>query len=157
MPRKRINWGEMVIPGLSLLFGITYFLQILDAPKIAMYWPVIIASLVCILWLLVFIKFVFVKEKPPDQPKLSPSKIIGKSQRPLLILFGSIGYLIFMPWLGFSLSSFGFMLIIFRGLGSRQWIQNLSVAFGITAFLYAALIIFMKLSLPQLNLGLLNI
>jgi len=157
MPGKRINWGETVIPALSLLFGITYFLQTLDAPKIAIYWPVIIAALVGILWLSVLIKFVFVKEKSPDRPRRSLSKTIGESHPPRLILLGSIGYLLFVPWLGFSLSNFCFMLIIFRGLGSHKWIQNLLVALGITVFLHVALIIFMRLSLPQLNLGVINI
>jgi Tripartite tricarboxylate transporter TctB family len=157
IPGKRINWGETVIPILTLLFCVTYFLQTTDAPKIAIYWPVIIAALVGILWLPVLIKFVFVKEESADRSKLSLAKTFGGSQRPLLILFGSIGYLLVVPWLGFSLSNFCFMLTIFRGLGSDRWIQNLLVAFGITVFLHVALIIFMQLTLPQLNLGIIAI
>jgi hypothetical protein len=157
MPRKRINWGETIIPALTLLFGIAYFLQTLDAPKIAIYWPIIIAAVVGILWLSVLVQFVFVKKELSDRPRPSLLIILGESRRPFLILFGSIGYLLFVPWLGFSLSSFCFMLILFRGLGSHKWILNLSVALGITVFLHVALIIFMKLSLPQLNLGVLTI
>lgn len=157
MLRKRINWGETVIPALSLLFGIAYFLQTSDAPKIAIYWPVIIAGLVVILWLSVLIKYVFVAEKPPERPKLRLSKINNASRRPLLILIGPMGYLLFLPWLGFSLSNFCFMLIIFRGLGSRKWLQNLLVAIGITLFLHFALIVFMGLSFPRLSLGMIDI
>jgi hypothetical protein len=156
-PKKRINWGETVIPALTLLFGITYFFQTLDAPKIAIYWPIIIATVVVVLWLSVFFQFVFVKKQPSDQPRHNFLTILGESRRPFLILFGSIGYLLFVPWLGFSLSSFCFMVILFRGLGSHKWILNLSVAFAITVFLHVALIILMKLSLPQLNLGILTI
>jgi len=156
MERKRINWGETTVPLLALVFGIAYFLQTRDAPAIALYWPIIIAVVAGLLWIAVVVQFIFLKRDVTRQSRTNLSEVINNSKRPGLILFGSVGYLLAVPWLGFSLSNFFFMLIIFRGLGSRRLLQNIIVAAGITAFLHIALISLMKMSLPQLNLGLIT-
>ncbi len=45
------------------------------------------------------------------------------------------------------------MILIFRLLGSKKWVQNIVVALVITLFLHLALVIFLKMSLPQLSIG----
>jgi len=120
---------------------------------VALYWPIIIGIVVGSLWIAVVVKFVFLKKDAIRQTRIKFSDITAKSRRPGIVLVCSAGYLLAVPWLGFSLSNFLFMLVLFRCLGSPRWLQNFVVALGITVFLHIALITFMKLSLPQLNLG----
>lgn len=153
MTRIRINWGEAVIPILTLLFGGAFLLQTLDAPRVAIFWPAIIGSLTCVLWLAVVVKFVVSKETVSENgKKLDAKQIVSDFKRPGLVLLGSFGYLFALPWLGFTLSNFVFMLIIFRGLGSTKWLNNVLIALGIAIFLHIALIVIMQLSLPRLDL-----
>jgi hypothetical protein len=153
MRKKSINWGESIVPLLALAFGAAYFFQTRDAPIVALYWPIIIGIVAGSLWIAVVVKFAFFKKDVTRQTRGNLSDIIAKSHRTAIVLVCSAGYLIAVPWLGFSLSNFIFMLVLFRCLGSQRWLQNCAVALGIAVFLHVALITFMKLSLPQLNLG----
>lgn len=153
MTRMQIDWGEAVVPILTLLFGVAFLLQTLDAPNVAIFWPVIIGSLTCALWLAVVVKFVLLKKRiSKDRKKVDAIKIFNDFKRPGLILLGSFGYLLALPWLGFTLSNFAFMLIVFRGLGGTKWRNNVLIALGIAIFLHISLIVIMQLSLPQLDL-----
>lgn len=153
MTRIRINWGEAIVPILTLLFGVAFLLQTLDAPNVAIFWPAVIGTLTCALWLGVVVKFVLLKEKiSKNGKKVDAKKIFNDFKRPGLILFGSFGYLFALPWLGFTLSNLVFMLIIFRGLGGTKWLNNVLIALGIAIFLHISLIVIMQLSLPQLDL-----
>jgi hypothetical protein len=151
--RKTINWGEAVVPGIGLLFGIAYFLQVTDASWVALYWPVLIAAISGFLWLVIVLSFVFSKGEQVRRDRFSLSWIWEKGRKVSLIFLASIGYLLVIPYLGFSLTNFCFMILVFRSLGSRKWAQNLVVALVITVFLHVALIVFMKMSLPQLSIG----
>ena len=153
MRKTSISWGESIVPLLAVIFGIAYFFQTRDAPIDALYWPIIIAIVAGSLWVAVVVKFVFSNEAVTRQIRVNFSDFMAESQRPAIVVICSLVYLLAVPWLGFSLSNFLLMLILFRCLGSQRWLQNCLVAVGITAFLHIALILFMKLSLPQLNLG----
>lgn len=152
-PRKTINWGEAIVPGLGLLFAIAYFIQITDASWVAIYWPVLIAIILGILWLMTLFSFVLSKDEQADRRHFSISWLSGKGQKVSLVFSASIGYLLAICYLGFSITNFCFMILIFRCLGSKKWVQNIVVALVITLFLHLALVVFLKMSLPQLSIG----
>ena len=152
-PKKRFDLNEAVIPVLTLIFGIAYFVQTRDAPRVALYWPIITAIVVAMLWLVVVVRFVFSGKVKKEAQKIDfVSKLRGE-RRPGLILIGSIGYLLAVPYLGFTISSFLFMLVIFKGLGSTNRFRDFLVAFTIAVFLHITFVVVMKLSLPQLHIG----
>jgi hypothetical protein len=151
--RRTINWGEALVPGIGLLFGIAYFLQVTDASWVALYWPVLIAAISGLLWFVIVFSFVFSKGEQVRRDRVLLSWVREKGRKVSLIFLTSIGYLVVIPYLGFSLTNFCFMILVFRCLGSRKWAQNLVVALVITVFLHFALIVFMKMSLPQLSIG----
>ena len=151
--RRTINWGEAVVPGIGLLFGIAYFIQVTDASWVALYWPVLIAAISGLLWLMIVLSFVFSKGEQARRDQFSLSWLREKGRKVSLIFLASIGYLLVIPYLGFSFTNFSFMILVFRCLGSKKWAQNLVVALVITLFLHFALIVFMKMSLPQLTIG----
>ena len=155
--RRTINWGEAVVPGAGLLFGIAYFIQVTDASWVALYWPVLIAAMSGLLWLVIVLSFVFSKGEQARRGHFSLSWLWEKGRKVSMIFLASIGYLLAISYLGFSITNFCFMILVFRCLGSKKWVQNLVVALIITLFLHVALIVFMKMSLPQLSIGNYNI
>ena len=152
--RRAVNWGEAIVPGIALLFGAAFFFQTYAGPSKALYWPIIVAVVFGVFWLLAVIKFLFMTPTEPAAPDDKKSGgIVARYGRSLLIGGGALVYVILVPYLGFTVGSFLFMLAIFRGLGSRKWLTNILVSIGITAFLHVALIVLMKMSLPQIQLG----
>lgn len=155
--RFGIDWGEAIVPGIALVFGVAFFLQTTDAPLDALFWPLITAAAVLAFWLFTVKAFVFRHpSRQTDRPAwpATPSPAFGRSAgRVVLILTASVAYLLLIPHLGFSVTNFVFMVAVFRGLGSRRWVLNLVVAAGIALFLHLALVALMKLELPQLVIG----
>ncbi len=145
--KRIINPAEAVIPALTLLFAAAYLIQTADAPPIAIKWPYIVISATAVLWLGILVGYVF---KPVvSQPGLSMSK----AGKPILMIVAPLCFLVSMPFLGFSLSCFLFLLILFKLLGSKSWLHAIGTALLISAFLHLALIVFMNMSLPRLELG----
>jgi hypothetical protein len=147
--RKTLIPGETIVPGLTLLFGLAYLIQTRDASATAMRWPYLIAAATGALWLAVVCRYVFARSetKPSARFELRPSAISG------IMVIAPLGYLAVMPYLGFALSTFFFLPILFRMLGGRCWIQNLLIALVLTGVLQLALIVLMHMSLPRLQVG----
>lgn len=147
--KKRFRPGEAIIPGISLIFGIWYFIQTRDASLTAIKWPYIIAALSGILWLGVVFFFVFTSR---ETVSVEPLQKNGMSKI-ILIFLAPVIYIWIMPYIGFGIASFLFLMILFRLLGGRSWIRNGGAALSITLFLYVSMILLMKMSLPRLIIG----
>ena len=152
-PKRRIDWGEAIIPGIALFFGIAYFIQVRGGPWVAIYWPVVLLIIVCPLWLMVVFSFVFPKREPVERRPFSFSSFWERGRKVAIVFFASIGYLVVIPYLGFSITNFCFLISIFRILGSRKWSQNIVIALIIVLALHVGLIVLMRLRLPQLPIG----
>jgi hypothetical protein len=152
-PKRRIDWGEAIIPGIALFFGIAYFIQVRGGPWVAIYWPVVLLIIVCPLWLMVVFSFVFSKSEPVERSPFSFSSFWEKGRKVAIVFFASIGYLVAIPYLGFSITNFCFLILIFRILGSRKWSQNIVIALIIVVALHVGLVVLMRLRLPQLSIG----
>lgn len=141
---RRINWGETIVPGLTVLFLIAYFFQTRDASIDVLKWPIAIAAIVIVLMILVLCFFLYAPRPSIKKPDL------GKA---LLLVIAPVLYIATMPYLGFALGSLLFLGCLFRFLGSRSWWRTCFVAVLITAILYVATIVLMDMSLPRLELG----
>ena len=155
--RRHIDWGETIIPAMALSFVLAFFLQTADGPLDALLWPLFTAGVVLIFLFFIVKQFVLARraEKSiPAAPEGPPLSLAERSTRRVgLILSASVGYLLLIPHLGFTLTNFAFMLVVFRSLGSRRWGQNLAVAAGVALFLHVALVLLMKQELPRLTIG----
>ena len=127
-PRRTIKWGEAIVPGLGLLFAIAYFIQVTDASWVALQWPVLIAIVSGLLWLVIVLSFVFPKGEQARRGHFSLSWLWQKGRKVSMIFLASIGYLLAISYLGFSITNFCFMILVFRCLGSKKWAQNLAIA-----------------------------
>ena len=147
--KKRFNPNEAIVPGITLLFGIAYFVQTADASWVAIKWAYALGALAGIFWLGIVAIYVF--SRPcAREAKESPAM---QRYKPLIILIAPLLYITTMPYLGFALSSFLFLAFLFRMLGSKSWLSNTAIAFSITAVLYVAMILLMQMSLPRLEIG----
>lgn len=147
--RKHFNPEEAIVPGIALIFGIAYFVQTMDASMVAIRWPYIIAALTGILWLCVVAFFLFDNPETRTRNKLKR----GDTGKIALILLSPIAYIASMSFIGFGISSFIFLAVLFRLLGGTSWLHNLAISLVITAFLYVSMIVLMKMSLPRLVIG----
>lgn len=154
--KQKIDWGEAVVPGLGLLFVLAYFYQTRDAPRVALFWPGYVAAVFGVLLVLVVVQFIVRKRVDADRRRpegFTWTTLKHRFGPAALVLVIPVAYVLVIPYLGFSISNFLLLQLIFRGLGSRKWLVNLSVGLGITLFLHFALVVFMQLSLPRLELG----
>lgn len=156
-PKRRIDWGEAIIPGIALVFGVAYFIQVKGGPWVAIYWPVVLLIIVCPLWLMLVVSFVFSKSEPVERSTFSLTSFWEKGRKVVIVFFASIGYLVAIPYLGFSITNFCFLISIFRILGGKKWSQNIVIALIIVLALHVGLIVLMRLRLPQLSIGEYNI
>lgn len=149
---RRVNWGEAVVPGLALCFAMAYLYQTWDGPPGALYWPMGVAGVLAVLWIMVIVMFV-VERNNGDKEGFDWAAVKPKIARPAMILLGPAAYLAVIPFTGFSIGSFLFLLLLFRGLGGRSWVVGIAVGAGVTLFLHVTLIVLMNLSLPRLSIG----
>ena len=54
---RRLDWGEGIVPALTLVFVLAFFFQTWDGPRSALYWPVGVAVVLGIFWVPVVLKF----------------------------------------------------------------------------------------------------
>lgn len=148
-----LDWGEAIVPALALVFGASFFFQTMDAPRKAIIWPIIVASTVGVFWICILAAFVIKRAPLRERTTQGGDSKPMKTKGPVMVLAGTVLYLAVIPWLGFSLSNFVFMISIFRALGGTNWTRNLIVASIISLFLHLVLVYFMQLSVPRLELG----
>lgn len=146
--KKRFNPNEAIVPGIALLFGIAYFVQTADASWVAIKWAYGLGALTGLFLLGIIFTYVF--STPVSEGKKDAS---ANKYKPLIILIAPLLYIASMPYLGFGLSSFLFLTLLFRWLGGESWLRNTIIAFTITAVLYVAMILLMQMSLPRLEIG----
>ena len=147
----KVDWGEAVVPGIGLVFGLCFFLQVGDAPGDALQWPYICAAAVLLLGPIVL--FNFVLQKGARRPRFQLRWFWQDGRRVVFIFCAAVVYLLLLPYLGFSVANFLLLFIAFKGLGGHGWRKNIAIAGGIALFLHLALVIFMQLSVPRLILG----
>lgn len=145
-PKCRFACEEAIIPGLSLFFVLSYFWQTRQADLAVLRWPLGVFAILGTLWILVLIFNLMSKNHATPSTSITYTK-------PILILFVSVLYLVFLPFLGFVLSTFIYLNVLFLFLGSKSYFINLFIASAITIVLFFGMVVGMGMSLPRLDLG----
>lgn len=118
---KRQIGGELIIPVLALVFTIYYISTVIDSPWSAQLNAFMVGS-VLILLVLLFIGYA-VREVLKGRATLGASNLLAPYEilpKRLGFMALSLGYLIVMPWLGFTLTTFLFMAGSMFLLGSAR-------------------------------------
>lgn len=138
-PRKKHIGGELVIPGLALAFTIYYFTTIIDVPWTAQVSAVFVGTVLIICILIFTVRaFLMVKRGEADLglgPLIAP---VGYIPKRLLLLALTLGYIFFIQWGGFTLTSFVFLSLSMLTLNNgrrKGLILGLSAALSLGGWL----------------------
>lgn len=156
---KIIKGEELIIPILFLLFSLIYLAQVWQEAYIVVLWPFIVMALLLGSIIFLLIKLFVEQTEPKAKPKKMLANIIlwlSDNRKPLFIVLFTILYLSFLPYLGFSLSNFLYLMVLFWVLGTHQFLSNISLAAAISAILHLIMIEFLQMTIPRLSLPLVN-
>lgn len=138
-PEKKAIGGDLVIPVAALFFTLYYFTTIIDSPWTAQVSAFFVGAVLIILVTTFFVRsWMAVKSGEANlhmDSILEARSFIGKR---LAMLALTLGYIIFVQWGGFTLTTFAFlalaMLLLSEG---RNWrlILILSGSFAIGGYL----------------------
>ncbi|MEQ8354265.1 MAG: hypothetical protein RH942_01900 [Kiloniellaceae bacterium] len=148
--RRQIG-GELVIPVLALSFTLYYISTVIDSPWTAKLNAYMVGSVLIVLVLL-FIGYAL-REVLTGRATLGASNLFGPYDilpKRLGFMALSLGYLIVMPWLGFTLTTFAFMAGSMMLLGgARRPVVYLAAAVVMAAVAFGVFIILFQKRFPK--------
>lgn len=149
--KQKVVGGDLVIPISAVAFTIYYFISIIDAPWTAQVSTVFIGSiLILLVGIFLFRTLVSVRTgearwglgKLPEPVTLIPKR---------LVLLGlTIGYVVLLPWGGFTLTSFAFLyaaMLLLGGARVRYKALWAALAFSLSGYLL--FVVAFKTRFPQ--------
>ncbi len=137
---KKVDKGELIVPGLITAFILAYHFQVRTVPSEVLLWPYIVTvALVAMLGVVLFQIF-----KSPTKARKTMAL-----RKPAALLLLTTGFLVIMKFAGYTLSSFLFLLgtMLFLGTGRKM---AFIVSFAVAAVLHVVMISAMDLTLPRL-------
>ncbi|WP_453990579.1 tripartite tricarboxylate transporter TctB family protein [Bacillus nitroreducens] len=146
--------SRLIIPTISILISIFYFISTINLPKAKlgdpngpMYFPLIVS-----IFLFVVSVIYFIKEFKHHYPKNDEVQLLFKGRAPFLIistLVLSLIYTLIFERFGFLLSTILFMMaILFIVNGKEKWKVNISVAVLFSLGAWYAFTQLLDVSLP---------
>ncbi len=149
---KRQMGGELIIPILALVFTLYYISTVINSPWTAQLNAFMVGSVLIILVLL-FLGYA-AREVLQGRATLGASNLFapyGILPKRLGFMAISLGYLILLPWLGFTLTTFLFMAASMMLLGNARRPVVYVVAAAVVAVI--ALLVFIVLFQKRLPKG----
>src|SRR5690606_23167610 len=104
--RKPIG-GELVIPIAAVLFTLYYFSTIIDVPFTAQASALFVGTALILLCIVLFVRVVIGVRR--GEASLAIGRLIEPASfipKRLILLALTVGYIFFVPWLGFTLTTF---------------------------------------------------
>jgi len=154
-PWKMIRWEEFVTPLVGVLFSMSYLYQVWGQPRIVVLWPYTVMALLLlsIVWVVVnglAGRWRLENEKDTDGKGASAwTRIWAK---PLIIAGTTITYLAAIAHLGFTLSNFLYLSVLFWALGSRRVWEIAGLSLLLTFILHLVMINIFQMPIPRLSL-----
>lgn len=144
---KRQIGGELIIPVLALVFTLYYISTVIDSPWTAQLNAFLVGSVLIVVVLAFF--GVAAHELLKGRATLSAASVLAPYSilpKRLGFIFLSLAYLIVMPWLGFTLSTFIFMAasMLLLGGGRRKLLCLVAAAIMALVALGVFVILFEK-------------
>lgn len=137
---KKVDKGELLVPGMMILFLLAYHGQTHALSSEVLLWPRIVTF-----FLVVFMGALLLqirgKEKKPSSG--------GGLKKPVALFAITLVYLGSMPFLGYTLGSFLFLLVTMVFLGTRRK-RAFLIALVLSLLLHGVMISLMDLPLPRL-------
>ncbi len=144
---KRQIGGELIIPVLALVFTLYYISTVVNSPWTAQLNAYMVGSVLIVLVLLFFA--VTLREVVSGRASLGASNLFAPYEilpKRLAFIGLTLGYLVVIEWLGFTLTTFLFMIssMYVLGNGKRPGAYLLTAVISATVALVVFVIIFQK-------------
>lgn len=141
----------MIIPVLGLALAAYYFMSVWELPWIARSHGLLVGSvLVCLTAALVVRHLVWIAQgKARFALGESVRRLDLLNRRRVGLVALMAGYVATIPWLGFLLTTSGFLILAMLLLGVRSPRRLLAVSIGAAVLGHLFFITFLKLRLPQ--------
>jgi hypothetical protein len=148
---KRQMGGELIIPALALVFTVYYISTVIDSPWTAQLNAFMVGSVLIFLVLLFF--GYTAREVLQGRATLGASNLFAPYEilpKRLGFMALSLGYLLVMPWLGFTLTTFLFMAGSMMLLGgARRPVTYLVAAVIMAVIAYVVFIMLFQKRFPK--------
>ena len=148
---KRQIGGELIIPLLALAFTLYYIATVIDSPWSAQLNAFMVGTVLILLVLMFFA--VAAREVLRGQATLGASNLLEPYRilpKRLGFIALSLGYVIFIQWLGFTLTTFLFMAgSMFLLGGGRRPLAYLLAAFVMAAVALVVFVILFQKRFPK--------
>ena len=106
-PARKEVGGELILPAAAVLFAIYYITTIQDVPWTAQVSALLVGSVLIVLCAMLAVRTLLGVRRGEQSlglgPLIAPRAFIGKR---LILLALTIGYIAFIEWLGFTLTTF---------------------------------------------------
>ena len=142
--------SELVIPVLAMAFAVYYVVSIWNLPWEAQMNGFFLSAAIWVLGLLFVVRVI--RRSLAEHGRFGFETIIGSG--PLVVrrlgLVGlTVGYVIVIPWLGFTLTTMVFLAAAMAHLGVRSWKQLAGVSLTLSLIGYVVFIVALNSRLPR--------
>ena len=127
--RKKPVLADLILPVGAAAYAIYYVVSVRDFPFEAQLSGMVLAGLLCFLVLVFLVRTMIGLNR--GRLYLGLGDFFGPPEtapRRLIFLLLIIGYVVAVPWLGFTLTVFAFLGLAFVVVGVRPWRRGLIVA-----------------------------
>ena len=105
---------------------------------------------IALLILLALVAFFYIPAKDVLEEKKEVKPFKETFKKPLFLLLATVLFLAIMPWVGYTLSNFAYLLGVQLYLGSEKK-RAYFVALGITIILHVVMVMLLGLTVPRLE------
>lgn len=143
----KINKGELIVPGIMAAFLAAYFYQVWadEVPADVLTWPIYVGAALAVCLLLVAVLYI------PQRGEAAKAAVnVSAFKKPVALLIMTAVYIAAMNWIGYTLGSFLFLLVVQIYLGSG-WRRALLVALVVAALLHVVMVELIGLGVPRLT------
>jgi len=147
---KKAKGDELIFPLMALAFAIYYLYTIVDLSWEAKINGVLVGSI--LIFLIAVFLFKTALERWRGKISLKLKTFVFNSSAHLTrvwFLLLAIAYVIMIPWVGFTLTTFGYLVAAMLLLGVRSPVRLFAVSLALSVFGYLFFITLLKTRLPS--------
>ncbi len=146
---KKIKAEDFFLPLLIIFFSLVYLGQVWGEPKVVILWPYIVITLLLSCSILIVI---IAAKKNTENQNFFSKLGLKRAMKPLLLSGTTVIYLIGINYLGFSLTNFFYLILLFWSLGTKQFWTVVGLSLLISIILHIIIVEFLQMPVPRITI-----
>lgn len=150
-----IRREELSVPLVVVLFSLSYIYQVWGERRVVILWPYTVMALLILSTAVGILQGLAGSWRQEDEKDTAGEGAFAWARnwaKPLIITGVTVAYLAAIAYLGFSLSNFLYLMVLFWALGTRRLFQITGLSLLITFILHLVMINFFQMPVPRLSL-----